>query len=250
MMRLVIFDLDCTLLTGDSDEYWLRFLIDKGVVDHGEIEERNNDIQARYAKGEATAEEFCFFYLSLLRGHSRADLDRWHDEFMRTIIVPNLPQTALELVRDARPMADLLVMSTATNRFLTEPIARHLGFEHLIATEPEESGDGTFTGGCVGLPNMRANKVTRLDAWLGARGLRLADFAESWFYSDSQNDLPLLSCVTHPVVVDPDRNLAQHAMSNGWPVLHLHPSRQLPPEAPAQSASARAEAGRIAAPQA
>ena len=249
MRRLTIFDLDCTLLTGDSDEYWLRFLIDKGVVDHGEIEVRNADIQARYATGEASAEEFCFFYLSLLRGHSRADLDRWHDEFMRTIIVPNFPPAALDLVRSARPNADLLVMSTATNRFLTAPIARHLGFEHLIATDPEENADGTFTGGCVGLPNMRANKVTRLDAWLNDRGRRLGDFDESWFYSDSRNDLPLLSCVTHPVVVDPDRELAQHARSCGWPVLHLHPARQVPPESPAKPRD-HADPGRAAAPQA
>ena len=247
-MRLTIFDLDCTLLTGDSDEYWLRFLIDKGIVDHGEIEVRNNDIQARYAKGEASAEEFCFFYLSLLRGHSRADLDRWHGEFMRAIIVPNLPPAALDLVRSARPNADLLVMSTATNRFLTAPIARHLGFEHLIATDPEENADGTFTGGCIGLPNMRANKVTRLDAWLRGRGRRLGDFDESWFYSDSQNDLPLLSCVTHPVVVDPDRGLAQHARSRGWPILHLDSARQVPPESPANSRD-HAEPGRAAAPQ-
>ena len=252
MARLVIFDLDCTLLDGDTDEYWLRFLIDKGVVDHGEIELRNNDIQARYAKGEASAEEFTLFYLSLLRGHARADLDRWHGEFMQALIVPNLPQAALDLVRNARPRADLLVMSTATNRFLAAPIARHLEFEHLIATEPEEHADGTFSGGCAGLPNMRANKVTRLDAWLRERGQRLADFDESWFYSDSRNDLPLLSCVTHPVVVDPDRALAEHARARGWPALHLHASRQRPPEPPARSASDRdrEEPGRVAAPQA
>jgi len=249
-MRLTIFDLDCTLLTGDTDEYWLRFLIDKGIVDHGEVEVRNNDIQARYAKGEASAEEFCFFYLGLLRGHSRADLDRWHDEFTQAIIVPNIPPAALELVRSARPNADLLVMSTATNRFLTAPIARYLGIEHLIATDPEENADGTFTGGCVGLPNMRANKVTRLDAWLRDRGQPLSDFDESWFYSDSQNDLPLLSCVTHPVAVDPDRELAQHARSRGWPILHLDPKRQAPQASPSQPALDASEPGRAAAPQA
>jgi HAD superfamily hydrolase (TIGR01490 family) len=222
MTRIVIFDLDCTLLTGDSDEYWLRFLVDKGIVDHGEVEVRNGDIQRRYANGQASAEEFCFFYLGLLRGHPRADLERWHAEFMRTLIVPNLRPAALDLVRTARASADLLVMSTATNRFLTAPIASHLGFEHLIATDPEENADGTFTGGCIGLPNMRANKVARLNAWLEARGQRLDDFAESWFYSDSQNDLPLLERVTHPVVVDPDRELARHAAECGWPVLHIH----------------------------
>lgn len=222
-MRLVIFDLDGTLLTGDTDEYWLRFLIDRGLVDHGEIEQRNQDIQARYAQGLASAEEFCFFYLSLLRGRPRADLDRLHAEFMREIIIPHLPLAALDLLRTERPRADLLVMSTATNAFLAAPIARYLGFTHMVATDPEEGADGTFTGGCVGLPNMRAHKVTRMEAWLAARGQRLEDFAETWFYSDSRNDLPLLSRVTHPVVVDPDPELAAHALSHGWAVLHIHP---------------------------
>ena len=117
----------------------------------------------------------------------------------------------------------LLVMSTATNAFLAAPIARYLGFTHMVATDPEEGADGTFTGGCVGLPNMRAHKVTRMEAWLAARGQRLEDFAETWFYSDSRNDLPLLSRVTHPVVVDPDPELAAHALSHGWAVLHIHP---------------------------
>ncbi|MBK7472707.1 MAG: HAD family hydrolase [Betaproteobacteria bacterium] len=223
-MRLVIFDLDGTLLTGDTDEYWLRFLIDRGLVDHGEIEQRNQDIQARYVQGLASAEEFCFFYLSLLSARARADLDRLHAEFMREIIIPHLPLAALDLLRTERPRADLLVMSTATNAFLAAPIARHLGFAHLIATDPEAGADGMFTGGCVGLPNMRAHKVTRMEAWLAARGQRLKDFAETWFYSDSRNDLPLLSRVTHPVVVDPDPELAAHALARGWTVLHIHPS--------------------------
>ena len=223
-MRLVIFDLDGTLLTGDTDEYWLRFLIERGLVDHGEIEQRDDRIQARYAQGLASAEEFCFFYLSLLRGRARTDLDRLHADFMREIIIPHLPLAALDLLRTERPRADLLVMSTATNAFLAEPIARYLGFAHLIATDPEDGAEGTFTGGCAGLPNMRAHKVTRLEAWLAARGQRLEDFAETWFYSDSRNDLPLLSRVTHPVVVDPDPELAAHALARGWPVLHIHPS--------------------------
>lgn len=248
-MRLIIFDLDGTLLTGDSDEYWLRFLIERGTLERGPTEARNDEIQARYERGEASAEEFCFFYLSLLAGHARADLDRWHAEFMRTVIVPNIPDTARELVRDAAARADLLVMSTATNRFLTAPIARHLGFEHLIATEPEETAERIFTGGCVGLPNMRAHKVARLDAWLDARGRRLEDFDETWFYSDSRNDLPLLTRVTHPVVVDPDPALARIAHDKGWPLLHLHPRRH--PELMAQTTRSDAgrEGGQRAAPQ-
>lgn len=241
-MRLVIFDLDGTLLTGDTDEYWLRFLIAHGMVDHGEIERRNQDIQARYAQGLTSAEEFCFFYLSLLRGHTRTELDRLHAEFMRSVIIPHLPPAALDLLRTTRSRADLLVMSTATNAFLVAPIAQYLGFAHMIATDPEEDVDGSFTGGCVGLPNMRAHKVTRLEAWLAARGQRLEDFAETWFYSDSRNDLPLLARVTHPVAVDPDPELAAHAMGNGWPVLRIHPV--------SVSAEQRSEADKLSPAQA
>jgi len=242
-MRLVIFDLDGTLLTGDTDEYWLRFLIDRGLVDHGEIEQRDERIQARYAQGLASAEEFCFFYLSLLRGRPRAELDRLYAEFMRAIIIPHLPLAALDLLRSERRRADLLLLSTATNAYLAGPIARYLGFPWMIATVPEEGADGTFTGGCVGLPNMRAHKVTRLEAWLAARGQRLEDFAESWFYSDSRNDLPLLERVTHPVAVDPDPELAAHAAAGGWPVLHIHPVA-----AAAQAGRPGAEAEPVAVP--
>ena len=230
-MRLVIFDLDGTLLTGDSDQYWLRFLIDQGVLDHGEIERRNQDIQTRYAAGTASAEEFCFFYLGLLRGHDRAQLDLWHAEFMRQVIVPHIPAAARALLDSARATADLLVMSTATNAFLAGPIAKYLGFPYMIATDPEEGADGGFTGGCVGLPNMRAHKVARIEAWLAARGRRLEDYAETWFYSDSRNDLPLLSRVTHPFAVDPDPELAAHALASGWPILHIHPA-QAPSDKP------------------
>ena len=221
-MRLTIFDLDGTLLTGDTDEYWLRFLVDEGVVDGGAMEAKSTDIQKRYAKGEASAEEFCYFYLGLLRGRTRDDLGSLYRKFMETIIRPHLPNTALELVSIAARQSDLLVMSTATNAYLSTPIGRHLGFEHIIATDPEEDALGRFTGGCIGLPNMRAHKVPRLEAWLSGRGQKLADFDESWFYSDSQNDLPLLMKVTHPVVVDPDPEFAMHAQRNGWPILRIH----------------------------
>ena len=248
-MRLIAFDLDWTLLTGDSDEYWLRFLIDKHVVDGSALAARNDDIQRRYAKGEASAEEFCFFYLSLLRGHSRGDLDAWHGEFMQAVILPNLPQQARDLVRAEQARAELVVMSTATNRFLAAPIARHLAFEHIVATDPEEAADGTFTGGCVGMPNMRANKIARLEDFLDGRGLRLDDYAESWFYSDSRNDLPLLERVTHPVAVDPDAELERRAHEQGWPILRIHPLRH-PELLPQATPAARVNPGRLAAPQA
>ena len=222
MSRLVVFDLDGTLLTGDTDEYWLRFLIDEGIVDRGNVEARNGDIQRRYAEGGASAEEFCFFYLSLLRRRARRELDALYARFFDAIIAPNLPRAAFDIVAAERERADLLVMSTATNSFLSMPIGRHLGFEHVVATEPEVDSDGEFTGGCVGLPNMRAHKVPRLDEWLASRGRRREDFDESWFYSDSRNDLPLLLAVTHPVAVNPDPYLEAQASRAGWPILRIH----------------------------
>ena len=221
--RIAVFDLDGTLLHGDTDEYWLQFLIDEGVVDHGAVEAQNCDIQARYAQGCASAEEFCFFYVGLLRGRTRRELEPLYTQFMREIILPNLPRAALALVADESQRAELLVMSTATSSFLSAPIGRHLGFEHIVATEPEVDDQGRFTGGCIGLPNMRAHKVARLDDWLAARGRRIADFHESWFYTDSRNDLPLLEHVTHPIAVDPDPELAARAQRDGWPVLRIHP---------------------------
>ena len=238
-MRLVVFDLDGTLLSGDTDEYWLRFLIDQGLLDHGEIEARNADIQERYARGSASAEEFCFFYLSLLRGRTHAELQPLYARFLDTVIVPSLPQAAIDLVAGERRRGGVLVLSTATNAFLSAPVGRYLGFEHIVATDPEVDVEGRFTGGCVGLPNMRAHKVPRLEQWLSSREQRLADFDETWFYSDSQNDLPLLSRVSHPVAVDPDAGLEAHAIRAGWPVLRIHPSA-----APAACIAPRSGAGR------
>ena len=138
---------------------------------------------------------------------------------MQTRIVPIISEAARALI--ARHREDLRVLITATNSFVTAPIARELGIEHLVATDPEEC-DGRFTGGVRGEPCFREGKLVRLESWLAARGTGLDDFAESWFYSDSANDLPLLERVTHPVAVDPDPRLEAHARQRGWPVLQLH----------------------------
>jgi HAD superfamily phosphoserine phosphatase-like hydrolase len=156
-----------------------------------------------------------------LRGRTRDDLREPYARFLDSVVLPNLPERAYELVAKEKARSDVLVLSTATNAFLAEPIGRRLGFEHIVATDPEVGHDGRFTGGCVGLPNMRANKVPRLQAWLEARGSRLSDYAESRFYSDSRNDLPLLRAVTHPVAVDPDPDLEAHAVRGGWPILRI-----------------------------
>ncbi len=218
MIRLALFDLDNTLLAGDSDFEWAQFLIEKGVLDREVYAARNQAFYDQYKAGTLDIHAFLDFQLKPLSRHPRAQLDAWHAEFMRGRILPMIaPGTPALLARHA---SDVRVIVTATNSFVTTPIARHLGVEHLIATEPEERG-GEFTGRVVGTPSFREGKVERLQAWLAQRGLTWSDVGESWFYSDSLNDLPLLERVTHPVAVDPDDTLHAHALARGWPVISL-----------------------------
>ncbi|MCY7305008.1 MAG: HAD-IB family hydrolase [Rhodoferax sp.] len=217
--RIVFFDLDHTLLHGDSDVLWCAFLIDKGVLERAEFERRNADIEARYNAGRVEAAEFANFYLSTLAGRTPAHWAALRLEFLRTQILPNVPQAARDLVRRRQEAGDTVVMTTATSRFLAELTAQNLGFEHLIATEPELL-DGVFTGFATGVLNMRAGKVTRLHDWLAARGEQLAEF-DSTAYSDSLNDLPLLEAVNHPVTVNADAKLAAIAAGRGWDCLLL-----------------------------
>ncbi|MBL0151783.1 MAG: HAD family phosphatase [Ideonella sp.] len=221
MTRLTLFDLDHTLLDGDSDVLWCEFLMGRGLLDRAEFGARNSAMDHAYRAGTVSVAEFCAFFVSTLTLKSRAQWQPWRQAFLAEVIAPRLPATAHALVRRHVDADDLVVLSTATNRFITELTALHLGFEHLIATECETLGEA-FTGCTAGTPNMRDGKVTRLHAWLADRGLALAD-CDSTFYSDSMNDLPLLSAVNHPVVVDPDPRLAAIAAERGWPVLHLRP---------------------------
>jgi HAD superfamily hydrolase (TIGR01490 family) len=217
---LALFDLDNTLLQHDSDEQWVAFLIDKGEIDAATFKRASDKLAARYRQGEADTLEYTEFYLSTLRDRPLDVLRCLHDTFMAERIRPVVPAATRELVARHQNLGHLCVLTTATSRFLTAPIARELGFEHLIATEPEFV-DGHYTGRVVGVPNMREGKVERLAEWLDARGRKLGDFRESWFYSDSQNDLPLLTRVTHPVAVNPDAVLAAHARHKGWPQIAL-----------------------------
>ena len=217
-MKLALFDLDNTLLAGDSDFEWAQFLIEQGVLDREVYEARNLEFYEQYKAGTLDIVEFLDFQLKPLARHPRAVLDAWHREFMERKIRPIIRDSARALVK--RHAADLRVLITATNSFVTAPIAREFGIEHLIATEPEEAG-GQFTGGVTDIPCFREGKVQRLDAWLTSRGLTLSSFDESWFYSDSLNDLPLLERVTHPVAVDPDETLRAHAKEKGWPLIAL-----------------------------
>jgi len=216
--RLVLFDLDNTLLAGDSDFEWAQFLIEQGVLDREVYEARNQRFYDDYKAGTLDIHAFLDFQLKPLSRHPRTQLADWHREFMARKIRPLIRSTARALVEHHR--GDLRVVITATNRFVTAPIAREFGITELIATEPEER-DGEFTGKVRGTPCFREGKVTQLEAWLARRGSALADYSESWFYSDSHNDLPLLERVSHPVAVDPDAQLRARAERGGWPIISL-----------------------------
>lgn len=216
--RVALFDLDHTLLSGDSDELWFEFLADAGIVDRAAEGARKADVVRRYREGTVGAHEFCEYFLSLYVPHEMATLLAWRERYLSERVVPRIPQAARALL--GRHADDLVVIATATNRFLTEPIAAELGAPHLIATEPELR-DGRFTGRVAGTPSFRDGKAVRVREWLANRGRPLEAFDESWFYSDSINDRPLLEQVTHPVAVDPDPSLRALASKRGWPVLEL-----------------------------
>jgi len=219
-MRLALFDLDNTLLAGDSDYEWGQFLVDRGVVEREVYEAQNRVYYQQYVAGSLDIHEYLGFALRPLADHAPEELARWHAEFMRLRIVPMILPGARALVRRHLQTGELCAIITATNSFVTAPIAREFGIEHLIATEPERR-DGRFTGRVAGTPCFRAGKLARLDQWLAGLGRRLADFEASTCYSDSHNDLPLLERVTRPVAVDPDESLAREAERRGWERISL-----------------------------
>ena len=219
-MRLVLFDLDNTLLAGDSDYEWGQFLIDRGVLDRETYEAQNRAYYDQYVAGTLDIHEYLGFALRPLAEHPPADLDRWHADFMRLRIEPMITPAARKLVGSHLEAKDLCAIITATNSFVTAPIAKAFGVRHLVATEPEMQGP-RFTGRVRGTPCFREGKIKRLDEWLGSMGKRLADFHESVFYSDSHNDLPLLERVTRPVAVDADGALAAEAARRGWATMSL-----------------------------
>ncbi|MFA5171250.1 MAG: HAD family hydrolase [Sulfuriferula sp.] len=220
MSKLVLFDLDNTLLAGDSDYEWGQFLIKRGIVDRDLYEAKNEQFYQQYKAGTLDIHEFLDFQLRPLALHSRAQLEAWHADFMRDKIMPMMTMAARNLVTRALAEADLVAIITATNSFVTAPIAQAFGIPHLIATEPEQI-NGEFTGKVAGTPSFREGKVTRLNDWLATHNKQLKDFNESWFYSDSLNDLPLLELVSHPVAVDADPTLKAHANKLGWPSISL-----------------------------
>ncbi|MSQ59742.1 MAG: HAD family hydrolase [Betaproteobacteria bacterium] len=217
-MRLALFDLDNTLLAGDSDFEWAQFLMDQRVVDREVYEARNQKFYDQYKAGTLDIREFLDFQLLPLSRHSTEQLQLWHAEFMESRIKPMITQKARDLVEGHKN--DARVIITATNSFVTGPIAREFGIEYLIATEPEQQ-NGSFTGQVQGTPSFREGKITRLNAWLAEMELAWESFSETWFYSDSLNDLPLLCKVSHPVAVDPDETLKDHAIEHDWMIISL-----------------------------
>ncbi len=219
-MNLALFDLDNTLLSGDSDFEWAQFLIEQGVLDRELFEAKNLTFYEQYKAGTLDIHEFLDFQLKPLSRHTRKVLDAWHEEFMQRKVCGMMGAAARDLVARHRAAGDVCVIITATNSFVTAPIAREFGVEHLIATEPEQK-DGEFTGRVADVPCFREGKITRLESWMTQHGWGWNSFANSWFYSDSLNDLPLLRKVKSPVAVDPDATLRAHAEQQGWHIMTL-----------------------------
>jgi HAD superfamily hydrolase (TIGR01490 family) len=220
-VKLALFDLDNTLLNGDSDFEWSQFLIRIGVLDRELFEAKNLEFYEQYKAGTLDIQKFLDFQLKPLSRHPRSTLDEWHRQFMRESALPMITQAARDLVKRHQEAGDVCVIITATNSFVTAPIAREFDIEHLIATEPEQL-DGAFTGRVAGVPSFREGKITRLQSWLAERGWTLDSFSDSTFYSDSLNDLPLMGKVKNPVAANPDETLLAHAQQQGWRVLNLH----------------------------
>jgi HAD superfamily hydrolase (TIGR01490 family) len=215
-MNLALFDLDYTLLTGDSDHAWGEFLVEEGIVDGAEYARKNDYYWGQYKLGTLDIREYLAFTLASLAGKSAAELEPLHKCYMERKIEPMVGPKALSLL--AHHTGDLCAIVTATNAFITAPIAARFGVPHLIACDVEMI-DGRYTGRPSGEPSFRDGKVARVKQWIDSLGKRLPDFDRSYFYSDSHNDLALMEAVTHPVAVNPDDILRAHAKSLGWPII-------------------------------
>lgn len=216
-MALAIFDLDNTLLNGDSDHAFGQFLVDKGAVDAEHFQQANDRFYQDYKDGTLDITRYLQFALAPLEQHPMATLEQWRQEFMQEIVEPMILAKGRELLMQHRRQGDFLLIITATNDFVTRPIAKSLGVDSLIATQAE-CLDGHFTGRVVGVPSFQHGKIERLEQWLLSHPHNLND---SYFYSDSINDLPLLRLVDNPVAVDPDERLRAIATRYDWPILSL-----------------------------
>jgi HAD superfamily hydrolase (TIGR01490 family) len=221
MSKLALFDLDHTLLPIDSDFEWGQFLVRNKVVDCDAYQRRNEEFFAQYQAGSLDPVEYLEFALGTLAGFDPAHLQALHAQYMRDVIAPAIRPQAVALLQKHLDAGDLVAIITATNGWLTAPIARALNVEHLIAARPQLDERGHPTGKLLGTPTQGHGKVVHMHAWLESLGRPFDSFEQSWFYSDSHNDIPLLSVVSHPVATNPSAKLAQHASSLGWPLLHL-----------------------------
>ena len=218
---LALFDLDNTLLPIDSDYEWGEFMVRIGAVDKAYYEKRNAEFFEQYQSGTLDPAEFLAFVLGTLAKFPRSRLNRWRQQFMDEVIHPAIKPAARDLLKKHQDNNDLVAIVTATNRYITEPIARALGVEHLIAAIPEETPDGEITGKLVGIPTSGAGKIVHTENWLQTMNLSFDSFRHTYFYSDSDRDLPLLSRVNHPVAVNPNSRLKAYAEKQGWPLLQL-----------------------------
>jgi HAD superfamily hydrolase (TIGR01490 family) len=221
MNKLALFDLDHTLLPIDSDYEWGQFLVRIGAVDADAYARRNDEFFAQYQAGVLDPVEYLEFALGTLAGFPRAELEAMHAQYMREVIEPAIRPQALALVRRHLDAGDLVAIITATNHYITAPIARAFGVEHHIAAMPEIDREGNLTGRLAGTPTSGPGKVVHMHAWLASLGRPFDSFESSHFYSDSHNDIPLLSRVSHPVATNPSAALATYANAQGWPLLHL-----------------------------
>lgn len=216
-MALAIFDLDNTLLAGDSDYLWGVFLAEKGVVDGNYYERENERFYQEYKEGRLDIFEFLRFSLKPLQENSLEKLESLRKEFLKKKIEPIMLPAAIALVEKHRLAGDVLMIITATNAFVTTPIAQAFGINHLIATDPEVV-DGGYTGEVAGIPSFQEGKVQRLKQWMKRENQTLEG---SSFYSDSHNDIPLLEQVDNPVAVDPDEALVKAAKQKEWSIISL-----------------------------
>lgn len=218
--RLALFDLDHTLIPMDSDHGWGEFAIAIGWCDRTEFGRRNDEFFAHYQAGTLNVPDYVRFATEAIVQRGAAAAQAAHQRFMQEVITPAILPQAQALVRAHQQAGDLVVITSATNEFVTRPIAAAFGVQELLSTELERDATGWFTGGVQGVPNMREGKVVRMDAWLAARGLSW-EGVESTFYSDSMNDLPLLERVNHPVATNPEPRLRALAQERGWRILDL-----------------------------
>jgi HAD superfamily hydrolase (TIGR01490 family) len=219
-MNLAIFDLDNTLLDGDSDYNWGLYLVKKGYLDEGEYKEQNQKFFEEYQVGKLDIFAFAEFQFRFLKNNTRKFLNDVRSDYINEIIKPMILKKAVDLVNQHKEAGDRLLIITATNSFITKPIGELFGIDELIGTDPEEN-EGEFTGKVKGTPSFKEGKVTRLFDWLDEKNLKLADFEKTFFYSDSHNDLALLEVVTNPVVVNGDKILLEKAQEKNWPTLNL-----------------------------